>query len=331
MALAKELVELHKGKISVSSTEGKGTTFTVTITLGKDHLNKHEISDFEHHRAAERVFEMVASAGIESGPEQTSSSTLQPVLLIIEDNLDMRRYICRILSQQYQILEAENGKAGVQVAEETVPDLIISDIMMPEMDGYRLCEILKRNEVTSHIPIILLTAKAGRESKLAGLQLGADDYLSKPFDADELRLIVHNRIEERRKLRERFSREITLEPAHLSINSLDEKFIAKVMAIIEAHMDDEDFSIEQFSSEAGFSNMHFYRKIKALSGQTPSQFLRTIRLKRAADLLAKNSDNVTQIAYSVGFSSLSYFNKCFKEQFGVTPGRYAEEKHSSGR
>ena len=163
----------------------------------------------------------------------------------------------KTLSDQYQIIEAENGKIGVALAEESVPDLIISDIMMPEMDGYKLCEILKTNELTSHIPIILLTAKADRESKLTGLETGADDYLSKPFDADELKLIVRNRIEERRKMRERFSREITLEPKQISITSHDEKFLTKVFAIIENHMDDENFSVEELSREVGYSNMHF--------------------------------------------------------------------------
>lgn len=161
---------------------------------------------------------------------------------------------------------------------------------------------------------------------MSGLEKGADDYLSKPFDADELRLIVRNRIEVRRKMRERFSKEITLEPRQIIITSLDEQFLTRVLALIQEHMGDEHFSIEALSREAGYSNMHFYRKIKALSGQTPSQFLRSIRLKRAAELLAKKSDNVTQVAYSVGFSSLSYFNKCFKEQFRVTPGEYSEEK-----
>ncbi|MEX2235117.1 MAG: two-component regulator propeller domain-containing protein [Cyclobacteriaceae bacterium] len=329
MALAKDLVELHKGKISVSSTEGKGTTFTVTILLGKEHLNKDEISDSAYHTEAEKLSDIVVSAGIEPDANELLSSVLQPLLLIVEDNTDMRRYIRKTLSDQYQIVEAENGKVGVKLAEETVPDLIISDIMMPEMDGYKLCELVKTNELTSHIPVILLTAKADRESKLAGLKFGADDYLSKPFDADELKLIVRNLIEERRKMRERFSKEITLEPKQISITSLDEKFLTKVLALIEEHMDDENFSIQELSREAGFSNMHFYRKIKGLSGQTPSQFLRTIRLKRAAELLAKDSDNVTQIAYSVGFSSLSYFNKCFKEQFGVTPGQYADTSSQS--
>jgi AraC-like DNA-binding protein len=200
-------------------------------------------------------------------------------------------------------------------------------VMMPEMDGYKFCEQIKTNELTSHIPVILLTAKADHQSRMEGLGTRADDYLSKPFDADELKLIIRNRIEERRKLRERFSREVTLQPRQISITSLDEQFLSKVLAIIEKNMDNELFSIDELSREMGYSNMHFYRKIKALAGQPPSQFVRTIRLKRAAELLAKNSDNVSQIAYSVGFGSLSYFNKCFKEQFGVTPGKFAEEKN----
>lgn len=322
MALARELVELHKGKISVRSTEGKGTTFTVSLPLGKDHLSKEEISDTPYPPERERLSDIVVSG--ENGEEQpaTTPAEDQPMVLIVEDNADMRSYIRKILTHQYRILEAENGKTGVTLAQEHIPDLIISDIMMPEMDGFQLCRLVKTNEVTSHIPVILLTAKADRESKLSGLETGADDYLSKPFDADELRLIVRNRIGERRKMRERFSREITLEPRQITVTSLDEKFLKKVLAIIEAHIDDEHFSIDELSREAGFSNMHFYRKIRALTDQTPSQFLRTIRLKRAAEMLAKNADTVTQVAYAVGFSSLSYFNKCFKEQFGVTPGQF---------
>jgi DNA-binding response OmpR family regulator/two-component sensor histidine kinase len=331
MALAKELVTLHHGRIMVESTEGKGTIVTLWLPLGKEHLRKDEIIDSVKSKIfSPELMPMESILVTENENETTTvSSDHQPVLLIVEDNADMRHYICKTLSDHYQVIEAENGKTGVKLAEEAVPDLIISDIMMPEMDGYKLCEIIKTNELTSHIPIILLTAKADRESKLTGLETGADDYLSKPFDADELKLIVRNRIEERRKMRERFSREITLEPKQISITSYDEKFLNKVLAIIESHIDDENFSVEELSREVGYSNMHLYRKLKALAGETPSQFLRTIRLKRAAELLRKKSDNVTQIAYSVGFSSVSYFNKCFKEQFGMTPGQFAEENIKS--
>ena len=195
-----------------------------------------------------------------------------PLLLIVEDNPEMRRYIHKILSDHYQIIEAENGKEGVRKAEEVIPDLIISDIMMPQMDGYELCKRIKSNESTSHIPVILLTAKADHESRLSGLEIGADDYLSKPFDTAELKLIVRNRIEERTNMREKFSREITLEPKHISVSSLDEKFLAKVMAIVEEHMEDEKFSIDALSREAGYSNIHFYRKVKALTDKHPVHF-----------------------------------------------------------
>ena len=184
----------------------------------------------------------------------------------------MRNYIRKTLSDQYQIIEAENGKAGVAIAKESVPDLIISDIMMPEMDGYKLCELIKTNELTSHIPVILLTAKADRESKLQGLEIGADDYLAKPFDADELKLIVRNRIEERRKMRERFSREVTLEPRQIAITSLDEKFLTKVLAIIEEHMDDEHFSIDELSREAATATCTFTGRSRPLPVRRPASF-----------------------------------------------------------
>ena len=332
MALAKELVELHHGTIAVESLEGKGTTFTVRLPLGKEHLHKDEITDSEDFKKREVVYEDLIVTG--NGETENYNLTIpaddhQPILLIVEDNADMRHYIIKTFSGHYKVIEAANGKEGIAKAEEVIPDLIISDVMMPEMDGYKFCERIKTKELTSHIPVILLTAKADRESKLTGLETGADDYLSKPFDADELKLIVRNLIEQRKKVRERFSREITLEPKQIAITSFDEKFLNKVMTVIEDHIGDENFSIDELSREVGYSNMHFYRKLKALAGETPSQFLRTIRLKRAAELLRKKSDNVTQIAYSVGFGSLSYFNKCFKAQFGVTPGQFSDESLTS--
>ncbi len=326
MALAKELVELHHGTISVESKEGKGSTFTVRLPLDQKYLRKEEITESADLKKTKTISDGFISeeTRVEAALEKETVSESQPVLLIVEDNTDMRYYIRKTLSDNYHIIEASNGKEGVEKAKEVVPDLIISDVMMPEMDGYKLCELIKTNEFTSHIPVILLTAKADQQSRLTGLEYRADDYLLKPFDGDELRLIVRNHIEQKQKMREKFSREITLEPAQISVSSLDEKFLQKVLALIEAHMEDDSFSIEDFSQEAGYSRMQFYRKIKALAGQGPSQFVRTIRLKRAAQLLSQKSDNVTQIAYSVGFRSLAYFNKCFKEQFGLTPGQYSE-------
>jgi DNA-binding response OmpR family regulator len=329
MALAKELVELHHGTISVESTEGKGTTFTVTLRLGKDHLKDYEIVDTDNLRKSSASIEEIFMSQDQREESNNVDSSERPIVLIAEDNADMRHYIWKILNEQYQILEATNGKEGLAISKDVIPDLIVSDVMMPEMDGYKLCHHIRTNERTSHIPVILLTAKADHRSKLDGLETGADDYLSKPFDADELKLVVKNRIDQRNRIRERFSREITIGPKQISITSMDEKFLGKVLAIIEEHMDDEQFSIDELSREAGYSNVHFYRKIKALTGEKPNQFLRTIRLKRAAELLRKKSDNITQIAYSVGFSSLSYFSKTFKEQFGVTPGQFSEKNSES--
>ena len=203
MALAKELVELHHGTIAVESLEGKGATFTVRLPLGKEHLNKDEIADADNFKKSEVVYEdLVAesSGEIEENEKSTvTSDDHQPILLIVEDNADMRHYIRKTFSDHYKVIEAANGKEGITKAEEIIPDLIISDVMMPEMDGYKFCERIKTKELTSHIPVILLTAKADRESKLTGLETGADDFLSKPFDADELKLIVRNLIEQRKK------------------------------------------------------------------------------------------------------------------------------------
>jgi signal transduction histidine kinase/ligand-binding sensor domain-containing protein/DNA-binding response OmpR family regulator len=331
LALTKELVELHHGEIRVESKEGTGTTFTLLLPLGKEHLKEAEIiqelplPEEEIDAEEDRIHpsEILSHTSDNYLEDEVERTVEKPVVLIVEDHQEVRRFIRESISDHYQVKEAENGKIGVEIARKLLPDLIISDVMMPEMDGYALCEKIKTDELTSHIPVILLTAKADRQSKLTGLETGADDYLVKPFDAEELLLIIRNHIEERRKIRERFSREITLEPKQISITSFDEKFLTKVLAIIEDHMDDENFSIEELSREVGYSNMHLYRKIKALTGQTPSVFVRTIRLKRAAQLLIGKSDNVTQIAYSVGFSSLAYFNKCFKEQFGTAPGQFA--------
>ncbi|HEX6889627.1 MAG TPA: two-component regulator propeller domain-containing protein [Chryseolinea sp.] len=322
MTLVKEFVELHQGTITLESIEGKGTSFSIRLPLGKEHIDKEHVIERGQVRGNHEMY--VESNSAEHIEKLLTMDEHQSVLLIVEDNADMRHYIGRAFSDQYTIAEASNGREGIQKANELIPDLIISDVMMPEMDGYKFCEQIKTNERTSHVPVILLTAKADRESRLLGLETGADDYLAKPFDVEELKVIVRKRIEERRKMRERFSKEITLEPRQIAITSFDEKFLTKVLDIIEKYIADENFSIDQLSREVGYSNMHFYRKIKSLTGETPSQFLRTIRLKRAAELLKKKSDNVTQIAYSVGFASVSYFNKSFKEQFGVTPGQYAE-------
>lgn len=324
LTLAKELVELLRGKISVTSQKGIGTTFTIMLPVlpPKREQNGSVIPSLLKHP-------ITASSTL--GADNHSKAQALDVpghqfrVLVVEDNPDMTHYIQSILAGTYQVIAAQNGKDGIGKAEELVPDLIITDIMMPEMDGYQLCQALKANELTCHIPVILLTARADRKSRLSGLESGADDYLSKPFDADELKLIVKKRIEAKQKMQNHFAHETKLWPSKIKFSSLDEKFLKKVLAVIEEHLENEDFTIEDFSSEVGYSHTQLYRKIKALTGQTPSVLLRTIRLRRAADMLIQRSDTITQIAYAVGFSNISYFDKCFREQFGKTPGQFAAE------
>jgi DNA-binding response OmpR family regulator len=210
-----------------------------------------------------------------------------------------------------------------------IPDLVISDLMMPKMDGVELCTQLKTLEATSHIPLILLTAKANIESKLAGLETGADDYVTKPFHAGELLVRVKNLIEGRKKLREHYGRELNLLPA--GVSSVDEKFIQKVLTIVAANVSDAGFDVEVFGREIGMSRMQLHRKLTALTNQSPGEFIRTFRLKRAAMLLSQNCGNISEIAFSVGFSSLTYFTKCFRDQYGQTPSDYLARQSATSR
>lgn len=257
--------------------------------------------------------------------EQPETSD-EPILLVVEDNADVRTYIRQYLEPAFKVIEAVDGVEGVQMALESIPDLIISDVMMPKRDGNELCRILKTDEKTSHVPIIMLTAKADRDSKVQGLETGADDYLIKPFDFKELLARVHNLIKQRQQLRERFSREIVLKPQDIAITPKDEVFLNKVKAAVEKHLDDENFEVEELGREVGMSRSQLHRKLRALTDQSPSQFVRSMRLARAVELLKQDAGTVAEIAYQVGFGSQAYFTKCFHEQFGCSPKEYVKRQ-----
>jgi len=249
--------------------------------------------------------------------EELDSTGGKPVILVVEDNADVRSYIGDHLAAGYQVLEAAHGVEGLERARETIPELIISDIMMPQMDGYRLCRALKEDERTSHIPVILLTAKAGTENKIEGLETGADDYLIKPFEPKELLARVRNLIEVRRRLREHFK--VPLRPSDIAITSMDDAFLKKAVEAVERHMREESFGVEELGEQLAMSRVQLHRKITALTNHPPGEFIRYLRLHRAMELLKNNAGTVSEVAYNVGFGDPSHFTRRFRELFGVLP------------
>ncbi|MBD2699542.1 tetratricopeptide repeat protein [Spirosoma sp. BT702] len=324
LALTKELVELHGGQISVESQLGHGARFVVELPLSQCSAAVIPSADVSIPILI-KLSRFTNVAPDDVTPCQAATDTKKPLLLIVEDNPDLRTYIRQHLQNQYRVIERENGRLGLEAAQAEIPDVVISDLMMPEMDGLELCHHLKTDERTSHIPVILLTALATQESKLQGLETGADDYLTKPFDARELLLRVSNLLEMRRRMRERFGREIRLQPNDVNVTSTDEKFLQRIMIVAEAHLSDSLFGPEEFSREVGMSRMQLHRKLTAITGQTTTEFLRTLRLKRAAQLLEAQAGNVSEVAFTVGFEHLSYFAKSFREQFGVSASEYVEQ------
>jgi signal transduction histidine kinase/ligand-binding sensor domain-containing protein/DNA-binding response OmpR family regulator len=330
LALTKELVEVCHGKISVSSIPEKTTTFDVILPVNKESFKEDEI--VKELETADRRQEIEKQIPIDNKKIMSKSDSSSrppvsgfrsPVILIVEDNPDVTNYISSFMEKDYRIITAENGKIGFKKTLDKYPDLIISDVMMPEMDGFELCQKIKSDERISHIPIILLTAKADLDSKIDGLEYGADDYVTKPFEARELQIRSKNLIEQRRKLREKFSLLIDIKPEDIAASSMDEQLLQRLLAVFEDHIEEPEFSIEQLANEIGMSRMHLNRKIQAITNLTTSDFIRTLRLQRAAKLLRNASGTVSEIAYKVGFNNLSYFSRAFRKHFGKLPSDFS--------
>lgn len=323
LSLVKELVDLYRGMIRVESEKGRGTTFEVSLPYPSQAFEAHELEEampetgWVPERA--RLQETAVLPDLDGPGPLLPGMDPRPLLLIVEDNQDLRTFLGETMNPFYRVLKAANGKEGLSLAIEEVPDLIISDVMMPEMDGYALCETLKTDERTSHIPIILLTAKAGQEQKVQGLETGADDYLTKPFDARELKVRVANLIRQRALLKEKFGQNGWLHPEAVSVTSADERFLRKVGEVIEARMADESFSVEDLADAVAFSRSQLHRKLKALTGKGPNEIIRHYRLSRAKSLLEQGAGTVSEIAFSVGYANISYFTKSFKQAFGQLP------------
>jgi signal transduction histidine kinase/DNA-binding response OmpR family regulator/ligand-binding sensor domain-containing protein len=332
LALVKELVDLHKWNIEVKSEVGKGTEFYLRIPLSDTYLSENEkdLEGFIDQQVVEDKTRTTAGDMPLSLDEEIEQEILEknkladskPSILIVEDSEDVRSYITGLLKNDYRISEAADGEVGIMKSAEVIPDLIISDVMMPSMDGFEFCKKIKTDWQTSHIPVILLTAKASRESKIEGLETGADDYLTKPFSSKELLVRIKNLLEQRKSLREKFSKEIKVEPASIAVNSIDNEFLEKAFDVAEKNLSNTEFNSEAFAKEMFVSRSQLHRKLLAITSQAPGEFVRSFRLKKAASLLIEKRLSVTQIAFEVGFNSPSHFTKAFRQQFNCSPTEF---------
>lgn len=329
LALSKSLAELHYGSLTVTSKEGEGASFFLYLPLGKAHLQASEIR--QEFLPAEPPNSGMSLTPVTGSPiklqEQNREVPLDaPLLLVVEDQTDLRLFIAQLFEEKYRVIMAANGVEGLAMATEHVPDLIISDVLMPQMSGIELCHRIKTDERTSHIPFILLTARTDLSHQTEGLETGADDYISKPFGVQALELKVRNLLTLRENIRKRSGQKKFLSTKEVATNSLDEAFLEKIILIVGQHLSDQDFKVEDFTKVIGMSRIQLYRKLKALTGLTVNEFVRNQRLQRAAQLLEKKGLTVAEVTYQVGFGDLKYFRNCFKEYFGVNPSDYVNHK-----
>ncbi len=326
LALVKELVDLYRGQITVNSDPGKGSRFRVSLPIDKFAFNDHELVYGEWNADKNALTETNRGSNqleyftIEDDNSSRRTTNPAELILIVEDNYDLRRFIVETIGSDYEVIEAKNGKEGLDKAFSEIPDAIISDVMMPLMNGFEMTETLKKDERTSHIPVILLTAKAGHAHKIEGLETGADDYLVKPFHAKELLVRIENLLLQRKLLRQKFAGTIQLKPSELSVKSIDQQFLTNVMEAIENNMGEEEFGVEELAKEVAMSRSQLHRKLIAIIDQSPSDLIRKTRLLRAQELLQKKAFSPSEVAFKVGFNSHTYFSKCFKKEFGINPG-----------
>ncbi|HMB92904.1 MAG TPA: ATP-binding protein, partial [Rhodothermales bacterium] len=327
LALAKELVEQHGGRILVESEPGFGSAFIVRIPFSLEKGIASPTQPDAEVRTGGNGASMLEQAVLEPSetpPPQPFEIFGSPKILIVEDNAEVRGFLRKHLEATYHILEAADGAAGLAAAREAQPDLVISDVMMPEMDGYALCRALKADERLRTIPVVLLTAKAGEAETVQGLESGADDYIVKPFSMSELKARVATLIQARQQARHQFSREVVVQPAGIRIQSEDEAFLKRVLAVVEARLGDSTFNAGAMADAVGLSRRQLERRLAAVAGETPAELLRRLRLERARQLLETHSSTIAEVAYAVGFKSPAHFSKAFRKAFGLSPSAFSE-------
>jgi signal transduction histidine kinase/ligand-binding sensor domain-containing protein/DNA-binding response OmpR family regulator len=329
----KSLVELHKGEILVESEYEVGSTFIVRLPADlavekTQSANLNESSNYELDKISitSTEYEIAISNDEVDNEVVTDNKSNRPVVLIVEDNKELRNHLKSELSYQFQVKEAANGLLGLKMIKKYYPDIVISDVMMPEMDGFEMCRQAKNDIETSHIPIILLTARSLEEDRIEGYDTGADEYLSKPFNINVLKARIKNLLEARKRAKERFASIGTILPSsEITTNSIDEAFLDKTTKIVMDNISDPDFSLEDIIKLLGIGRSQFYRKISSITGQNPSNFIRTIRLKYASEMLLTQKYSVKELTHLCGFNSSAYFTKTFKELFGMTPTQFVEQ------
>ncbi|MGI5847400.1 MAG: ATP-binding protein [Candidatus Cryptobacteroides sp.] len=313
LSIVKQYVEMHQGSVSFSSEVGKGTTFIVVIP-----------SDLLIGNEATVTEERPDSVSIDSHVEKTTVDSGNKKIMVVDDNEEFRLYLSEELSKTYQVSMAEDGKICLERLLHFQPDVVICDVMMPTMDGFEVTKSIKSNINTSHIPVILLTARASDDFRLEGYETGADAYLTKPFKMEILEARIKNLIEERQKRISTFSQQAEVSPMHVTISTIDQKLMTKIMESVEKNMDNTEYSVEILASDVGMHRMNLYRKIHSLVNMTPLEFIRTMRLKRAAQIIGSDPNlSVNEVSMMVGFNTVKYFSKYFKEKFGVNPSQYS--------
>lgn len=321
LSMVKEYVAVHKGIIEVESATGVGTSFIISLPVEaeggmelKDITKTTILDSYNKNTQLQKQYELTPLIDED-----------KPVVLIVEDNDELRIYLKDNLSDNYNILEAENGKEGWSMLKNSMPDIVLSDIMMPEMDGIELCKLAKSNNITCHIPFVFLTAKNTEQQQLEGLETGADDYISKPFNIDILEKKIRNLVQLKLNIQKILNTKLKIEPKDISITSLDNKFMEQALGLIEKNIADTAFTVEEFSRKMGISRMQLYKKLVSLTGKTPLEFIRIFRLKRAAQFLKESQLTISEIAYQVGFNDPKNFSKHFRKVFKMLPSKYLKQ------
>lgn len=334
--LVREYVKLHHGTIRVNSSDGEGTEFVIRLPEGNAHLEPDEIDEAPvspltaaggkkistHYATILQLERDEARRRDAETPGTVTDGQDRDIVLVVEDNYDMRRLIVTLLEKHFTVVEATDGEQGLTLAKEVIPDIIISDIIMPVKDGIELCRNLKTDIATSHIPLVLLSAKASEKDIIKGLEAGADDYVTKPFSVNVLLARVKNLIGLRRQLHQKIERQMKMQPDEFSLPHTENCFLDIIKELIEENLSNPDFVVDDLANALHLSRPTLYRKVFALTGQSPNKFIQSYRLKRSFDLLKSHYGNVTEVAYRVGFSSSAYFTKCFKEKFHQLPSDF---------